>query len=105
MYFDCMSKFNVKAVMFYFSGHGVEDPGPWRRMLASSVLNCGFMLCSDQTKVYEMSICCFSDKHATIRRNRQNTGERSCKKLSWPSEELHQTRQFAMNHVIKTTTN
>ena len=38
-------------------------------VLASSAVDCGFEPRSGQTKDYEICICCFSDKHASLRRN------------------------------------
>ena len=37
-------------------------------VLASSVVNRGFQPRSDQTKDYTIGICCFSAKHAVVRR-------------------------------------
>jgi hypothetical protein len=37
-------------------------------MLASSAVDCGFKPRSGQTKDYKIGICCFSAKHAALRR-------------------------------------
>ena len=37
--------------------------------LASSAIDCGFESQSGQTKDYKIGICCFSAKHAALRRN------------------------------------
>jgi hypothetical protein len=37
-------------------------------VLASSAVDRGFTLRSDQTKDYEIGICCFSAKHTALRR-------------------------------------
>ena len=37
-------------------------------VLASSVVDCGFEPRSGQTKDYKIGICCFSAKHAALRR-------------------------------------
>ena len=37
-------------------------------VLASSVVDCGFEPRSGQTKDYKIGICCFSVKHAALRR-------------------------------------
>jgi hypothetical protein len=37
-------------------------------MLATSVVDCGFEHRLDQTKDYEIGICCCSAKHAALRR-------------------------------------
>jgi hypothetical protein len=37
-------------------------------VFASSEVDCGFEPRSDQTKYYKIGICCFSAKHATLRR-------------------------------------
>ena len=54
-------------------------------VLASSAIDCGFEPRSGQTKDYKIGICCFSTKHATLRRksrdslawNQNNVSERS----------------------------
>jgi hypothetical protein len=38
------------------------------RMLTSSVVDCGFEPQSGKTKDYKLGICCFSAKHAVLRR-------------------------------------
>ena len=38
-------------------------------MLASSAVDCGFKPRSGQTKDCKIGICCFSAKHAALRRN------------------------------------
>ena len=40
--------------------------------LASSAVDRGFESPSGQTKDYKISICCFSDKHAALRRKRKD---------------------------------
>jgi hypothetical protein len=37
-------------------------------VLASSVVDCGFEPWSGQTKDFKIGICCFSSKHAALRR-------------------------------------
>jgi hypothetical protein len=37
-------------------------------LLASSAVDCGFEPLSGQTKDYKIGICCFSAKHAALRR-------------------------------------
>ena len=37
-------------------------------VLASSAIDCGFEPLSGQTKDYKIGICCFSAKHAALRR-------------------------------------
>jgi hypothetical protein len=41
-------------------------------VLASSEVDRGFEPRSDQTKDYEISICCFSSKHAELRRKNKD---------------------------------
>ena len=41
-------------------------------VLASSAVDIGFEPRSGQTKDYEISICCFSAKHAALRRKRKD---------------------------------
>ena len=38
-------------------------------VLASSVVDGGFEPRSSHTKAYKIGMCCFSDKHTTLRRN------------------------------------
>ena len=40
-------------------------------LLASSVVDRGFEPSSGQTKDYKIRICCFSAKHAALRRNQE----------------------------------
>ena len=42
------------------------------RVLASSVVDCGFEPRSGQTKDYKISICCFSAKHAALKRKNKD---------------------------------
>jgi hypothetical protein len=37
-------------------------------MLASSIVDRGFVPLSGQTKDYKIDVCCFSTKHAALRR-------------------------------------
>ena len=46
-------------------------------MLASSAVDRGFEPQSGQTKDYEIGICCFSAKHATLRRKQRLIGSES----------------------------
>ena len=41
-------------------------------VLTSSAVDRGFELRSDQAKDYEIGICCFSTKHATLRRKNKD---------------------------------
>ena len=41
-------------------------------VLASSAVDRGFESRSGQTKDYEIGICCFSDKHAALRRKNKD---------------------------------
>jgi hypothetical protein len=41
-------------------------------VLTSKAVDCGFEPRSDQTKDYKIDICCFSAKHAALRRKRNN---------------------------------
>ena len=43
-------------------------------VLASSMVNCGFEPRSGQTTDYNIGICCFSAKHATLRSKEQILG-------------------------------
>ena len=36
------------------------------KVIASSMVDCGFKPCSGQTKDYKIGICCFYAKHAVI---------------------------------------
>ena len=42
-------------------------------VLASNAVDRGFKLRSGQTKDYAISICCFSTKHATLRRKKEGS--------------------------------
>ena len=42
------------------------------RVLATSVVDCGFNLLSGQTKCYNIGICCFSAKHTTLKSNKKD---------------------------------
>ena len=46
-------------------------------VLVSSVVDCGFETRSGQTKDYEIGICCFSAKHAALRRKSRLVGSES----------------------------
>ena len=60
-------------------------------VLVSSAVDCGFEPRSGQTKDYEIGICCFSTKHAALRRknkdwlawNQNNVSE-------WSNEHIYQ---------------
>ena len=41
-------------------------------VLASRAVDCGFEPRSGQTKDYKIGICCFSSKHAALRRKRKD---------------------------------
>ena len=41
-------------------------------MLVSSVVDRGFESRSGETKAYNIGICCFSDRHAALRRKSKN---------------------------------
>jgi hypothetical protein len=46
-------------------------------VLASSVVDRGFEPRSDKTKDYKIGICCFSTKHAALRRKQRLVGSES----------------------------
>ena len=52
----------------YFSNDFDRIGGVMVSMLASSAVGCGFETLSGQTKDYKIAICCFSAKHAALRR-------------------------------------
>jgi len=52
-------------------------------VLASSVVDCGFQLRLGQTKDYQIGICCFSPKHAALRRKSKDRLARI--KIMWQS--------------------
>ena len=56
--------------MFYYNLYKLRDCicGVMVSVLASSGVDCGFEPQSGQTKDYKISICCFSTKHAALRR-------------------------------------
>ena len=41
-------------------------------MLALSAVDCGFQAQSGKTKEYKIGICCFSTKHAVVRRKKRD---------------------------------
>ena len=51
-----------------FIHHGIHICGVMVSMLTSSAVNLGFKPRLGQTKDYEIGICCFSTKHAALRR-------------------------------------
>ena len=51
-------------------------------VLASSVVGRGFEPRSGQAKVYKIGICCFSAKHATLRRKSKNLFARNQNNVS-----------------------
>jgi hypothetical protein len=54
--------------MFYIRILNNHINGVMISVLASNVVDCGFDPRSGQTKDYNIGICCFSTKHATLRR-------------------------------------
>jgi hypothetical protein len=53
-------------------------------MLASSAVDHGFKLRSGQTKDYKIGICCFSAKHAALRRK-----SKDCLALNQANVSIH----------------
>ena len=51
-------------------------------VLASSVVDLGFEPRSGQTKDYEISICCFSAKHAALRKKSKDRSSRNQNNVS-----------------------
>jgi len=51
-------------------------------VFASSVVDCGIEPRSGQTKDYEIDICCFSPKHAALRRMRKDWSARNHNNVS-----------------------
>ena len=60
----------VKEQHFYCNHVG----GVMVSMLTSSAIDCGFEPWSGQTKDYKIGICCFSAKHAPLRREQRLVG-------------------------------
>jgi hypothetical protein len=59
-------------------------------VLASSVVNRGFELRSGQTKDYKIGMCCFSAKHAALRRKREDWLARNQVNMSrWGDISIH----------------
>jgi hypothetical protein len=52
-------------------------------ILASNAVDCGFEPRSGHTKVYKIGICCFSAKHAALRRNSKD-------RLAWNQDNVSQ---------------
>ena len=55
-------------------------------VLASSTVDRGFELQSGQTKDYKISICCFSYKHAALRRKSKDLWDRNENNVSGRSD-------------------
>ena len=51
-------------------------------VLATSVVDCGFEPLSGQTKDYKIGICCFSTKHAALRRKSKDWLDRNQNNVS-----------------------
>ena len=59
-------------------------------VLASSVVDRGFEPRSDQTKDYKIGICCFSAKHAALRRKNKDWLARNQNNVSeWSEMSTH----------------
>jgi hypothetical protein len=59
-------------------------------VLASSVVDCGFEPWSGQTKDYKIGICCFSAKHAALRRKSKDWLARNQDNVSeWGDMSIH----------------
>ena len=59
-------------------------------VLASSVVDRGFEPRSDQTKDYKIGICCFSAKHAALRRKNKDWLVRNQNNVSeWSDMSTH----------------
>jgi hypothetical protein len=62
---DCFKVNRINGLMVSVLASSVVDCG---FVLASSLVDCGFEPRSGQTKNYEIGICCFAAKHAALRR-------------------------------------
>jgi hypothetical protein len=51
-------------------------------VLASSAVDCGFELWSGQTKDFKIGICCFSARHAALRRKSKDWLDRNQNNVS-----------------------
>ena len=70
-------------------------------VFASSVVGRGFEPRLSQTKDYELGICCFSDKHATLRRKSKDWLDRKQNKLSECSDISTRGMLFQYASTIK----
>jgi hypothetical protein len=78
---DCMDMFDFMVqssgnLNLYVKG---ELPYRWCN---GCVVDCGFEPRSGQTKYYKIGMCCFSAKHAALRRNRKDWSSRN--QIMWP---------------------
>ena len=71
-------------------------------VLASSVTDRGLEPRSDQTKVYEIGICCFSAKHAALRRKNKEWLSRNQDNVSEWSD-MSSTKQISSSSHGKLT--
>ena len=68
-----VTRFDWRYRAEHFSGSQISTTlnrigGVMVNVLASSVVNRGFKTMSGQTKYYNIGMCCFSAKHAVLRR-------------------------------------
>ena len=62
-------------------------------VLASSAVDHGFELRSGQTKDYKIGICCFSTKHAALRRNSKDW-------LAWNQDNVSQWGDMSIRGLL-----
>ena len=66
-------------------------------VLALSVVDSGFEPLSGQTKDYKISICCFSAKHATLRRKSRDWLARNQNNVSEWSDNVYPWTVISVN--------
>ena len=66
-------------------------------VLASSAVDRGFEHRSDQTKYYKISICCFSAKHAELRRNQRLVARNQDNVFEWGDMSIHSRTVVSVN--------
>jgi hypothetical protein len=69
-------------------------------VLASSTVDRGFEPRSGQTKDYKLGICCFSAKHAVLRRKSKDWLARYQNNVSEWSDMVNTEKEFQLYYVI-----
>ena len=80
----------ARQIMDIFPENRYRIGGIMVNVLASSAIDRGFEPWSGQTKNYEFGICCFSTKHAALRRRSDNwLGRNQNNVLEWSDMSIY----------------